>query len=106
LGLDLDDLFPRPDKVPGQFTAQPYPLFLADWNNGEPLIGRIIGWLTHSGGVPTPVVAFEDQGETWLPLAVYFSASRIKFGPSWIRDSLAEAKAAAEARRVGHQEER
>lgn len=81
------------------FTPQPYPLFLADWSAGKPLVGRIVGWSVEPGGVPEPVVVFEDGGSTCLPLRVSMTLGMGGAGPLWIRstpeEALAEAKAYA-----------
>lgn len=79
------------------FTPQPYPLFFADWSNGEPLVGRIIGWSASPGSVPEPVVVFEDHGSTSLPLRVNMELGTGGGGPMWIRDSFTEAEQVAAA---------
>jgi hypothetical protein len=79
------------------FSPQPYPLFLADWSQDKPLVGRIIGWSTEPGSIPRPVVVFEDGGHSCVPLLVDMVLGMGGSGPMWIRDSAAEALAAANA---------
>jgi hypothetical protein len=79
------------------FTAQPYPLFLSDWSDGKPLVGRIIGWSTEPGRPPDPVVVFDDEGSTAVPLLVNMLLGMGGGGPMWIRDTAAEALAEAKA---------
>jgi hypothetical protein len=79
------------------FTPQPYPLFLADWALGKPLVGRVVGWSVEPGSIPQPVVVFEDGGSTCLPLMVDMLLGMGGGGPMWIRDSAAEALAEAKA---------
>jgi hypothetical protein len=87
------------------FTPQPYPLFLADWSGGDPMIGRIVGWSTTAGSVPEPVVAFEAAGQTWMPVRVDLATAMQKSGPVWIRESLDEAQAAIDTYRAQQQTE-
>jgi hypothetical protein len=91
------DLDASPTAQQAVFSPQPYPLFLADWSDGDPLVGRIVGWSTEPGAVPQPVVVFEDGGSTCLPLTVNMVLGMGGGGPMWIRDSAAEALDAANA---------
>ena len=86
-----------PTAAQAVFTPQPYPLFLADWSGGTPLMGRIVGWSTEPGKAPEPVVVFEDGGSTCMPLKVSMLLGMGGGGPMWIRDTAAEALAAAKA---------
>jgi hypothetical protein len=92
-----DSLGVSPTTDQAVFTPQPYPLFLADWSKGDPLVGRIIGWSTEPGRAPQPAVVFEDDGQSCTPILVNMTLGMGAGGPMWIRDSHAEALEAAKA---------
>jgi hypothetical protein len=79
------------------FQPQPYPLFLAQWNDGKPLIGRIVGWDSSPGKPPIPVVAFEHDGQTWLPIQADMATGMKESGPLWIRGTFDKAVEVAAA---------
>lgn len=95
LGVPPEILLGQPLPNPPVFSPQPYPLFLADYSDGKPLVGRIIGWSVTNGGIPEPVVAFEDHGSTALPIRVNMTDGMNPSGAMWIRGSFEEAQAAA-----------
>lgn len=80
--------------LPRSFTAQPYPLFLGNLENGQLLIGRIIGWDVSTDRIPVPVVVFD--GGVPVPIRVDIPASIKKDkGRIWIKGSVQELHEAA-----------
>ena len=77
------------------FTPQPYPLFYGHRpHGGELLIGRVVGWDQHPGGMPRPVVAFTDHEFGVYPPVAVNVAVDMAYGRSWLCGSVDEVRAA------------